>query len=61
MKQYLLSVYHPEGDTPAPEVAQKIMQDVSALNVEMQAAGAWVFAGGLVPLEHGHRAPGPRR
>ena len=49
MKQYLLSVYHPEGDIPAPEVLDKIMQDVSALNAELQAAGAWVFAGGLYP------------
>ena len=49
MKQYLLSVYHPEGDIPAPEVLDKIMQDVSALNAELQAAGLWVFAGGLYP------------
>jgi hypothetical protein len=49
MKQYLLSVYHPEGDGPGPEAMEKIRRDVSALNVEMQAAGAWVFAGGLHP------------
>jgi len=49
MKQYLLSVYHPEGGTPDPEAMEKIMQDVSALNAELQAAGAWVFAGGLHP------------
>jgi hypothetical protein len=49
MKQYLLSVYHPEDERPAPEEAEKIMRDVSALNEELQAAGAWVFAGGLHP------------
>ena len=49
MKQYLLSVYHPEGDLPAPEVMEKITRDVTALNAELQAAGAWVFAGGLYP------------
>ena len=49
MKQYLLSVYHPEGGTLAPEVLEKIARDVDALNVELQAAGAWVFAGGLFP------------
>ena len=49
MKQYLLSVYHPEGDGPAPEVAEKIFRDVAALNAELQSAGAWVFAGGLFP------------
>jgi len=49
MKQYLLSVYHPEGDTPPPEVLEKIMRDVDALNEEIKAAGAWVFGGGLHP------------
>jgi hypothetical protein len=49
MKQYLLSVYHPEDDMPAPEVAEKIFRDVQELNAELQSAGAWVFAGGLFP------------
>jgi hypothetical protein len=49
MKQYLLSVYHPEDSIPEPEVAAKIMADVDALNTELQQAGAWVFAGGLYP------------
>ena len=49
MKQYLLSIYHPEGDLPAPADMEKIMQDVAAVNAELQAAGAWVFAGGLHP------------
>jgi hypothetical protein len=49
MKQYLLSVYHPEGGTLAPELLEKIDRDVDALNAELQAAGAWVFAGGLYP------------
>jgi hypothetical protein len=47
MKQYLLSVYQPDGDIPAPETLGKIMQDVEALNQELKAAGAWVFAAGL--------------
>ena len=49
MKQYLLSVYHPEGGIPEPEVMEKITADVDALNTELQRAGAWVFAGGLYP------------
>jgi hypothetical protein len=49
MKQYLLSVYHPEDSIPEPEVAAKIMADVDALNTELQQTGAWVFAGGLHP------------
>ena len=49
MKQYLLSVYHPEGGIPEPEVMEKTVADVNALNTELQQAGAWVFAGGLYP------------
>jgi hypothetical protein len=48
MKQYLLSVYQPEG-RPEPEVLDRIMKNLDALNEEMRAAGAWVFAGGLHP------------
>jgi hypothetical protein len=47
MKQYLMSVYHPEDRTLPPEEIEKIMADVDALNVELRSAGAWVFAGGL--------------
>ena len=49
MKQYLLSVYAEGGDAPSPEVMEKIFHDVGALNTEIQAAGVWVFAGGLHP------------
>jgi hypothetical protein len=49
MRQYLLSVYHPEDGGPGPEAMQKIIADVAALNTELQQAGAWVFAGGLFP------------
>ena len=48
MKQYLLSVCYPAGATqPAPDALQRIMGDVNALRKEMQAAGAWIFSGGL--------------
>ena len=47
MKQYLLSIYQPEGDPPVPEVLETIMRDVDAFNQELKAAGAWVFAAGL--------------
>jgi hypothetical protein len=49
MKQYMLSVYQPDGPVPAPDVLGKIMQDLEALNREMKAAGVWVFAVGLHP------------
>ena len=48
MKQYLLSIYQPDG-TPEPEVLEPIMRDLEVLNQEMRDAGAWVFAGGLHP------------
>jgi hypothetical protein len=49
MKQYLLSVYQPEGDAPPPEALEKITRDIGALHEELKAAGAWVFDGGLHP------------
>ena len=49
LKQYLLSIYQPDGDTPPPEVLDPIMADIGALNAELRAAGAWVFTGGLYP------------
>ena len=47
MKQYLLSIYQPDGDPPPPEVLERVMRDVEVLNQELKAAGAWVFDGGL--------------
>ena len=47
MAYYLLSVYQPDGPIPPAEVLEPIMRDVNAVNVEIKAAGAWVFAGGL--------------
>jgi hypothetical protein len=49
MKQYLLSIYQPDGATPPPEVLAKVMREVDALIAESKAAGAWVFNGGLHP------------
>jgi hypothetical protein len=47
MKQYLLSVYQPDGGPPPPEILDPIIRDLQALNREIRAAGAWVFAAGL--------------
>jgi hypothetical protein len=51
MKQYLLAVYSAEGgqDVRSEEEVQRSYQAVDAFNSEVQAAGAWVFAGGLLP------------
>ena len=49
MKQYLLSIYQPDGDPPPPDVLEPIMRELDTLNAQIKAAGAWVFAGGLHP------------
>ncbi len=50
MKQYMLSVPMIDGAPPRPpEEMQKAFAQMAVLNEEMQAAGAWVFGGGLLP------------
>jgi hypothetical protein len=51
MKQYMLSVCAVKGaPNPSPEATEKMFRDVDALNDEIRAAGAWVFAGGMDPI-----------
>ncbi len=47
MTQYLLSIHQPDGNPPPPEVLERVVRDLDALNRELRAAGAWVFAAGL--------------
>ena len=47
MKQYMLAVHDTYGELPPPDVMQQMFDDVDKVNQEMQAAGAWVFGGGL--------------
>ena len=47
MSQYLLSIYQPDGDPPPADVLAVIARDLEVLRGELEAAGAWVFAGGL--------------
>ena len=50
MKQYLLSVAMIDDAPPRPPAeTQRAYEQVSRLNEELQTAGAWVFAGGLLP------------
>jgi hypothetical protein len=50
MKHYLLSVCYPaESSQPPPDELKRIMSDVVAVRKEMQAAGVWLFSGGLHP------------
>jgi hypothetical protein len=56
MSQYFLSVHHAEGDDEAmaamtPDDMQRLFTQVDAFNTKLQAEGAWLFAGGLMPIE----------
>jgi hypothetical protein len=48
--QYLLSVHSVDGQpSRLPEENQRAYEDVDTFNAELQAAGSWVFGGGLAP------------
>jgi len=47
MPQYLLNIIQPVGEVPPPEDLEPVMRELAALNEEMRAAGAWVFAAAL--------------
>jgi hypothetical protein len=50
MKQYMLSVPMIAGAPSRPDdEMQRAFEQTAAFNDEMQAAGAWVFGGGLLP------------
>src|SRR5688500_12263960 len=54
MTQYMLSVHGVVGEDDAPTdpaELQKIYDDVDAFNDKVREAGAWVFGGGLLPVE----------
>ena len=48
MNQYLVAIQHPD-DYDASLEDEAMIRDISALNEEMDAAGARFFAGGLEP------------
>ena len=48
MNQYMLSVWHVEGEeSPSEDELQKIYADVDAFNAKLDAQGIQVFGGGL--------------
>lgn len=51
MAQYLISVWHDDvyGIDLSSDDAKRLGAQVGAFNAELEAAGAWVFAGGLQP------------
>jgi hypothetical protein len=52
MTQYLLSVHHDYDEKlPPAEEMQQAFEAVDRFNKKVQDAGAWVFAGGLTPID----------
>ncbi|MGL3804764.1 YciI family protein [Paeniglutamicibacter sp. R2-26] len=56
MTQYMISVSHNSAEAPTmetmdPDVIGPIIEAVNAFNDRLRAAGAWVFAGGLHPIQ----------
>ena len=51
MTQYLLSIYQPDGEPPADLDMDKMVRELGELRADMQKAGEWVFAGGLLPAD----------
>ena len=47
MKQYLISLYQPDGPPPPPEILDKIMAGIEAIRAELRETDSWVFSGGL--------------
>jgi hypothetical protein len=48
MTQYLVAIHHPDDYDPSTE-DDAMRRDITALNIEMKAAGVRVFVGGLAP------------
>jgi hypothetical protein len=51
MAHYLLSVHNAGDPYLNDEQRQKAFADTGKVNEEMQAAGVWVYANGLMPAE----------
>jgi hypothetical protein len=52
MTKYLMSVYYDAGSVqPTPDELARISADVEAVHRALDAAGAWVFGGGLHPAD----------
>ena len=49
MKQYLLSMYQPQGDPPPPEILQPIMQKLGVIRQELVDAAHGCSVMGSAP------------
>ena len=47
MTEYMLQIFQPDGPMPPPEFLEPIMAELTKVNDELKAAGAWVFTAGL--------------
>ena len=47
MAKFLVAIHHPDDYNPSVSEDEGMIRDIDALNDEMQAAGARIFAGGL--------------
>jgi hypothetical protein len=47
MPKYLLSVIQPDGEPPAPEVMDPIIERVTQFAADLHASGSWVFNAAL--------------
>jgi hypothetical protein len=60
MKTYLITLYSPPGPPPPEVDLSAIMTEVEKVNVDIRAAGGWVFAGGLADLDSATTVHTPR-
>jgi hypothetical protein len=49
MKQYVLTMYQPDGPPPPEVDLEQMRRELDAITADMRDAGAWVFSGGLHP------------
>jgi len=49
MREFMLTIYQPDGEVPPPEVLEPIMRNVHTLNDEIRSAGAWMLTAALQP------------
>ena len=47
MKQYLISIYQPDGPAPDPEFLEPIMAELQQIQRDLRKSGSWVFSAGL--------------
>ena len=47
MKQYLISIYQPDGPTPDAEFLAPILAKLAKIQHDLRESGSWVFSAGL--------------